>query len=210
MSIQPQLDALIVRNLEDIEQSYSRASKAITETLAREINALFEQFQDRVESEIGDLSGDPWFALPEWKSSGDEDKNYDLFFWLTYEGDEANTWPTIFVGANGASAWWKMGSSAWTGARTWKNFLKNPKHEDLHNELRSDGFIIDEKEGTLRLPLRLKQEVLAHAFETENFDEALEPVRNTLQSISTRRDGLDRLVALIRSNAVVEPHGPAA
>jgi hypothetical protein len=201
------LDALIVRNIEDIEQAYARAIGPVTETLANAIDHLISDIGfENIDYDVNDLS-DPWFGLRQWKS--ETEGEYDLYFILGFEGD-ALSWPALLIGANSGSTFFELRSNSWTGTRRWRSFLKEPAHETLREELMEAGFVLDEKAGTLRMPLRLKSDTLAQAYESEDFAQALEPIRRAVIQIIQARRPFDRLVELIRGNVTAESGGPTS
>lgn len=203
MQTNGELDALIVRNIADLEAAYLRATGAVDDRLWLEIARVA---QDAAESAglQGRFDGQDWILSirPDaWASTGAKAKP-DFSFDLggVDPNEEAETWIGAITGDNPA------GVS--TGLVFVQNLL-NPRplqalyqrETKLMAQLGEAGFRRTDNGKRLYLPVRVDREKLAQAFADDIFDEALQPLADAITQLGRNLPLLDRLVRAIRAEA---------
>jgi hypothetical protein len=199
MSANKELDALVIRNIADIEAAMNHAIKEIGPRIWEEVARVTQEMCDS-ETWItaSDIANDDlWFADRSWLMADQRKPKPD--FWLGLderlsEIDEGeNSWLATFVasGPNGATmAFWL--DQRILGAGAWKKLVK--ANDALVAELRGLGFSVDDDDDRrLYLPVVLDRELLARSFETEDFDLVMEPARIAVANATKAAPVLVRL-----------------
>jgi hypothetical protein len=183
MSANKELDALVIRNIADIEAAMNHAKMEVGPRIWQQVAQVVQELCD-VEAwvAVSDVANDDlWFAHRSWLMA--DQRKHKADFWiglderLSETGEDENSWLAAFVanGPNGATmAFWL--NQRILGAGAWKKLVK--ANDALVAELRGLGFSIDDDDDRrLYLPVVLDRELLARSFETEDFDEVMEPAR---------------------------------
>lgn len=177
------LDALIIRNIADIEAAMKHAQEEIGPRVWEEVARVMQEECDADPwIAVADVEDeDVWFTDRGWLMPDQRKPKAD--FWLglderTDGGNEGeNSWLAAFVagGPNGATmAFWLDQRILGPGA--WKKLVKSS--DGVVAELRGLGFSVDDDDDRrLYLPVVLDREALASAFETEDFDAVLAPIK---------------------------------
>lgn len=193
--------ALVVRNIGDIESAFVLAEKISDELWEAVRSALVA----RLESSgwhVSAFDGDQiWFAPREWLSPDTE--NPEAVSWFSIAeysglgGETDHTYLAEFLqaGPNGA------GIALWFGsdAMEKKRYRQRPTSQD-HPELAallSAGFEIDDQHW-IRLPFRLDVDAVAQGADDEDYADALKPLQD---AIDVMMANVVRFDALARSGA---------
>lgn len=199
MSKNANLDALVIRNINDIEAAMNHAIEQISPRVWQEVGRTVldvckdQPLQGFVEAEDEEV----WLADSMWLRPGKH--GHDADFWLGLDertsasGKNENSWLANFVasGPEGSTmAFWL--DQRIVGKSAWKKILKT--NDDVLSSLRDCGFAFDEDDDRkLCLPLELDREKLAVAFETDDFDLVMEPVTVAVGSLVEALPHLQRL-----------------
>lgn len=183
MSANKELDALVIRNIADIEAAMNHAKMEIGPRIWEQVARVMQEICDaEAWVAVSDVANDDlWFAHRSWLMADQRKPKAD--FWiglderLSESGEDENSWLSTFVanGPNGATmAFWL--NQRILGAGAWKKLVK--ANDGLVAELRGLGFSVDDDDDRrLYLPVVLDRELLARSFETEDFDVVIEPAR---------------------------------
>ena len=201
MSEENKLNAMIVRNIDDIDAAYSRATNEIETALTREVAAIFSEAakSESWEGSDDDASLDElWLAPAEWWSEGqdDEDEEYDLFLTLGYDGKADLTWLATFLGSGDLRLGIFLDSNALTESR-WRKLVRS-LDPGLINKLAAAGFSVDASKGFIALYVKIDKEALAKGFEDGDIAESLGPIADALAQAVKARPVLDELGTLVR------------
>lgn len=183
MSATKELDALVIRNIADIEAAMNHAIKEVGPRIWEQAAQVVQEMCDPeswvVVSDVA--NDDVWFAHRSWLMADQRKPKAD--FWIGLDerlpesGEGENSWLATFVasGPNGATmAFWL--DQRILGAAAWKKLVK--ANDALVAELRGLGFSVDDdNDRRLYLPVMLDRELLARSFETEDFEVVMEPAR---------------------------------
>jgi hypothetical protein len=198
------LNALIVRNIADIEAAYAKANDEIKTELEEATDAIFQKvakMRDGWKTANSNTLESCWLAPIEWKSNDDEETDsYDLYLGLYPVFGTDDTWLSRF--ANERSD--KCAIFIWShllSDNKLRKLSRSTEFEHLAEQLLPFGFTYDKKGGWTALMISIDQEKLALGFENEDISSALEPIERALENIIKARPILDKIVALIRANA---------
>lgn len=186
MSGTAELDALVIRNIAEIEAAMKHAIEEIGPRIWSNVAEAMTETCD-IDGWIAVPDGedeDVWFAEREWLLPDQRKPKAD--FWLGLDervagGNEGeNSWLATFVasGPNGATtAFWIDQRIVGKGA--WKKLIK--ANDVIVASLRDCGFSLDEDDDRrLCLPFVLDRELLATAFESGDFDEVMRPAASAV------------------------------
>lgn len=196
------LHTLIARNIGDLEAAlveindmddllWSRLSDLVSEHSATCDWRIARNFD----------AEDNYFLPGEWVDA--VNKVADEWIWLSFDvstpqGKQDCSYLSIFTqsGPHGCSMEIAITTDKSVGkARRKSIFASNP---DIIKRLGEHGFEYDPNEGIVFLPFRIDPDLLAKAFEDDNFDTALQPIALALDIIQVARPDLDRLVKAFR------------
>lgn len=201
MTHQPDLDALIVRNIGDIGAAANRANSEIDPRLWTEsgivVTAAAAAMGGSAHTDAEEEA--VWLTHPDWLAAGD-DADDPPFYLLLNERAEPGvttewTWLASFTGA-------------WPGCGTMGLFVTDDrlKHGAWKKQLRSNesvvdalvarGFRYDGPTGDLYVPFLVDAEMLAKAFEDDAFETALQPLADALTTIAAAHAELSALCQL--------------
>lgn len=199
MSDTKTLDALVIRNIADIEAAMKHAIEVIGPRIWEEASRVMQAtcVADTWIA-LADLDEeDVWFADRNWLMPGQRKPKAD--FWLGLDERTSggnlgeNSWLATFVssGPNGATmAFWLNQRILLPGA--WKKLVKSS--DALVAELRGFGFSFDDDDDRrLYVPVVLDREALAMAFETDDFDDVMKPVATAVANAMSAAPVLGRL-----------------
>lgn len=183
MSATKELDALVIRNIADIEAAMNHAKNEIGPRIWEQIAQVIQEMScAEAWVVVSDVANEEvWFTHRSWLVADQRKPKAD--FWIVLDerlaesGEEENSWLATFIanGPNGATmAFWL--NQRILGAGAWKKLVKT--NDALVAELRALGFAVDDDDDRrLYLPVMLDRELLARSFETEDFDVVMEPAR---------------------------------
>jgi hypothetical protein len=200
------LDALIVRNIADIEAAFNRVNNDMETVLARETANIFHEKIGSLGWE-GDsvdefVDGNLWLAPIEWRLADTASDEFDLYINFGFHAginDFEGTWLAHFAGINGAGLQLELTSDTMK-RKDWQTLLKREVGQKAIAALKAKGFATELKNAVpLTLKVKFDQEELAKAFEEEDFTEALEPLSKAIDTIAGLRVVLDDLVTAIRA-----------
>jgi hypothetical protein len=199
VSATKELDALVIRNIADIEAAMNHAKNEIGPRIWEQVAQVTQETCDaQAWLAFSDVANDDvWFAHQSWLMADQRKPRAD--FWiglderLSETGEDENSWVATFVasGPNGATmAFWLKQQIL--GAGAWKKLVK--ANHALVAELRGLGFAVDDDDDRrLYLPVVLDRELLARSFETEDFDVVMEPARIAVANATKAAPVLVRL-----------------
>lgn len=198
MSATKTLDALVIRNIADIEAAIKHAQDEIGPIIWEEAAKTAQDRCDDAWTLIVDADNDELrLADRTWMIHGARNPRADfsvrLYERILPDGDGENSWLATFVasGPNGATmAFWIEQSIVTPSA--WKKLVKTS--DGIVAELRALGFSIDDDDDRrLYVPVVLDREALARAFETDDFDEVMKPVGTAVCNVMEAAPVLARL-----------------
>ena len=198
-----ELDALIIRNLEEIEQGYDRIEGEIEERLNKEAAEVFEEAAKGAGwfTMATALEKDFWLVKTGWQIEEGPAAESDHYLVIRTEFDSKQSdvsWAQTFVSGRLLLV---IDSDAYTHNK-WLSFLKKDNPANVVKRLTTlSGFRFepDNKTESLALPVRIDQEALAQAFAGEiDFNEALAPLAAGLNEIVAQEALLDELARLVR------------
>lgn len=199
MSKTKELDALVIRNIADIEAAMNHAQKEIGPRIWEKVAQVTQEMCDgEAWIAVSDVANDDvWFADRSWLMAAQRKPKADFYIGLDEKlsetGEDENSWLATFVasGPNGATmAFWL--DQRILGAGAWKKLVK--ANDVLVAELRGLGFSVDDADDRrLYLPVLLDRELLARSFETEDFDVVMEPARIAVANATKAAPVLVRL-----------------
>lgn len=204
MTDQPELDALIVRNIGDIGAAANRAKLTLDPRLWTEAGAVLKGVA-AANGWLGHADGDAeeaWLSHEDWLTT--EDDSEDPPFYLTMNeraepGAPAEwTWLASFTGAwpnRGSMGLFVADDRLKPGA--WKRQLRSA--EDIVGDLVERGFRYDGSTGDLYVPFLVEADLLAMAFEDDAFDVALRPLADAVSMACDAQAELTRLWALAKA-----------
>lgn len=203
MSHQPELDALIVRNIGDIGAAANRVKNAIDPRLWEEAGRIVTVAAAEM-GWIGHAAADPsdetvWLSHPDWMEAGGDPEDPPFYIGL----DER-----VEPGVSAEWSWLAAFTGAWPARATaglfvgderlkqgaWKKLLRG--NTELVNSLVARGFRYDGQSGELYVPFLIDAEKLAVAFEEDVFETALQPLTAALMTINAAHAELTALCRL--------------
>jgi hypothetical protein len=186
------IDALIVRNVLDVERAYDRLNNNIQPKVGKEIDNIIESWASENDWWYSELSFDgdfPEVAPASWRISdaeSSEDKFIARFNANTNDvgaKDGSWSWLTQLCGLGSAPygfRWVCDFAELGTNKSGWKKFLGRI---NAPAAVKGFGFEYQDKSGAFFLPFIIDKEALAKAIEENNIEDALEPVRAALKTI---------------------------
>jgi hypothetical protein len=198
---QPELDAVIVRNIGDIGAAINRVTKDIDPRLWAE-SGIIVMAAAAAMGWIGHADGAEeavWLAHADWLEASDDPSDPPFFIELNERaepGVDADwTWLASFTGAwpnRGTMGFFVGDSRLRHGA--WKKQLRG--NGLIVDALVARGFRYDGSSGELYVPFQVEAELLAKAFEEDAFEVALEPIAGALAIIGSAHSELSALCRL--------------
>jgi hypothetical protein len=200
-----ELDALIVRNLDDLDAAAKRLELDIEKRVGKVIDQIAETWA-RKQGWEGKFDFDLttlWVAPAEWRSiEGKAEADAFLGFFELWTGfaDDFDTnhendyfWLTRLCGAGRGKIGfrWSYGRSLGATKPRWKRFLQ--EHREHLNQVRKTAFAYEEGSGLFFMPIRVEVEALAAAIIDNTIDEALKPFCIGLDRLLTAKPGFDAL-----------------
>jgi hypothetical protein len=183
------LDALIVRNLRDLDVATKRLWCDIESRMSKAIDEITENWAREHEWE-GEFEWnkpeyDVWLAPPTWKASASTDEWLGSFYFYAGFGDDFDFeednnldvyWLTRLCHAGRGILCFRWTYDDGLGATKtkWKRFV-NDAAGDWVNRIRKVGFTYDEGTGLFFMPVRVEAETLAAAIEEDAVEGALKP-----------------------------------
>ena len=186
-----ELDAIIIRNITEIEQGYDRICDEIEKRLDDESGRVFRE----VAGEYGwftkatSLDDDFWMTKHEWQIEDGAAEQSDHYLAITLEANSSGpdvSWAQTFIGGQGAQLLLAISSDLFTSAK-WFRFLRDGKASKVVERIiKSSGskisFDPDNKYEPFARGVRIDQEELARAFAGEiEFEKALSPLASALR-----------------------------
>lgn len=193
MSLNAEMGAFILGNLELIEQAYATLMKADELLIANMAKFARKILRERDIFDIHYMEdGDLGFSRSSWERN-DQDKPL-LVFWLDCQGENTDkTWLSVLGGkAPGAIAGiygWYEWSAKGIKRKDWKNFLRDffASHESLHE----NGFTLNADGTAIMKPLILDLDCLKENFLSS--EKCFEPVAEALEAIESQVEVFDEL-----------------
>lgn len=201
-----EIDALIVRNLTEIEIAHERIEGHLHDVLEREAGRVFRRVATKAgwHYKADSLDDDFWMAKPAWKMSArqpDDEADYLLVLALDWDSTKADTsWPGTFIGSRGSRLLVRLSTDKFTSAR-WSRLLEEVAVRPVVEKLRQSGLVHDanNKFEPFAVNVTADPEAVARAFEGETeFDQALQRLNGAVESVVAMEDELDELAALVR------------
>jgi len=201
-----ELDALIIRNLEEIEQGYQRITGDIERRLDKEAAKLFEEAAEAAgwATHATVLDDDFWLMKTDWQMEEGPPEEVDSYLVIRLEWDSKGpdvSWAQTFVGGQGSRLLLTIASDTYSDNK-WLRFLKENEPSDVIKRLiKASGFRFepDNKTEPLAMPVRIDRDRLAQAFGGEiDFLDALAPLATALREVVRQEALLDKLAGLAR------------
>jgi len=203
-----ELDAVIIKNITEIEQGYDRIYDEIEKRLDAECGKIFQKIAKKYGwiAKATSLEEDFWMTRSQWQLEEGPPEKSDHY--LTIAIDKSSngpdvSWAQTFVGGQGSQLLLAVFSDVFTSAK-WFRFLKDGEANKLVRKIVGASnskitFDPDNKHEPFARPVKIDQEELARAFagETE-FEEALMPLEKALQETLDLEDMFEKMVRLIK------------
>jgi hypothetical protein len=197
--------ATIIHHISELEAALRHAHESMQPRLSKEVANIMNGHRRQLNwsgTVDNTFEEEMWIASPEWKVGVDGDQDYDLYCEfggsLGVDGEECETWAGHFCGSFGTGIQFSLETKTLTKRGRVKLLKTEPV---LVQELVARGFSCDPSTGEIVIPIPIDQCALSKAFENNDFDEALEPVSNALDRVSSALEVLDQLVAATRKLA---------
>jgi hypothetical protein len=195
-----ELNALIVRNIGDIEAAFDRATGAIDTRTWQAIADVAESAMSCEDGWLGefDINGDIVFYPEEWRDSEGKPECYFQIDEIKGEGKsgEGQSWLGDVVGESSHGAYSALiFEQEIVKGKALSNVAN--RTANLRERLRQIGF--QEKHKKLHLPFRIPKETLAQAFAEGNFDDAMVRLTEAIAKIIESRPTFDEMVATFRA-----------
>lgn len=209
MADQAELDALVIRNIGDIEAAMKHAIEVLDPRVWEEVGkALVGACEPRTHYASADAEGrEVWLADRSWLVSNSLSTDPDADFWLGLDqrtslgGEGENSWLASFTasGPNGATvALWV--DQKIVGKPRWKKIVRSA--DDLIEELHAAGFdVVEDDDRKLCIPVSFERDALVAAFTSEDFVSAMRPLTDAVHKAITATPLLERLRALVLAAA---------
>lgn len=197
-----EIDALIIRNLRDLDAAANYTRYKLETKIGGEINKIGNDWIEEHEWN-GDCNWDHpglWVAPANWKAAGAEegDDKWLAKFWLHFGiGDDGHDgsgkdhfWLTRLCGDGTgmiALRWYQENICSKKGK--WKQFVQPWK-----DRICKTGFAYEDGEGLFSIPVRVDAEQLASAIEQDNMSDALEPFVKALDKLLAAKPTFDKML----------------
>jgi len=198
-----ELDALIVRNLSDLDAAAKRLDQDIESRIGKVIDRIAEAWA-REQGWEGKFDFEPttlWVAPTEWRSTEGKaaaEAFLGFFELWTGFGDNFDTkaendyfWLTRLCGAGRGKIGfrWAYGQSLGAAKPRWKKFV-----QPYVERIRKTAFTYEEGSGLFFMPIRIEVEALAAAIVDDTIEEALQPFCKALNLLLTAKPEFDALL----------------
>ena len=190
----PKVAARIVTNIAEIEQDYRLADGHLSDWLMRMITismkaAAPEPFV------IESTAWSPYITCPDWKPTKRIGRGDAWLEIVEFSRDEQDhTWLAAALGAGptelNLELMFRDGLSGYFG--------KLEGDQGLASKLRKKGFKIDTANKRVFLPIVIKADLLAKALPTDDFQDAMAPVREATELGIAAKPEIDLLLKLVR------------
>lgn len=191
-SEQDALDALIVRNVKQLNVVLSRIWYGLTPRVFGALDAATEEWTEKNgwKGEFGSAKDEElWFAPPEWTTSdpsGGEDGHY-AYFTLDYRGNEPDTEGgdqddlIVLLNAGIGSMGFRIlrGDDAAVNKPKWRNLMAAP---EIVSAMVACGFVHDDR-GSYFLPLRFEADTLAEGILQDDLSNFLSPLNEAMEKL---------------------------
>tara|TARA_Y100000815_G_scaffold271474_1_gene298123 strand:- start:671 stop:1288 length:618 start_codon:yes stop_codon:yes gene_type:complete len=190
----PKVAARIVTNIAEIEQDYRLADGLLSEWLMRMIilsmkGAAPEPFV------VENTAWSAYLSHPEWKPTKRIGRGDAWLEIVEYARDEQDhTWLAAALGAGPTEL--NLQLCFRDGLAHY--FAKLQADQGLAAKLRKKGFEIDVAGKRIYLPIVVKADPLAKALPTDDFEEAMAPVREAVELGIAAKPEIDQLLKLVR------------
>lgn len=201
LTAQPELDALIVRNIGDIGAAYNRVKNDIDPRLWVEAGYVVQAAASAIgwNSDVEADECEIWLTHPDW-ALADGDSKHSPFYVELDEREEPGpdaewSWLASFTGAWPTRA--TMGlfiADDRLNHGPWKKRLRN--NDAIVDALVAKGFRYDSAGARIYIPFLIDVEELAKAFENDSFEIALQPLAAAVALLETAYTELDNLFRL--------------
>lgn len=203
----PDLDALIISNLADLDVVVQRLYFEIQPNIGEKIDEMFEHFKDRENWKgKGNFDDDwrmerdlPWLAPPNWRMSDGDDDDYSFYFFLEpgqkdrrgKSLGEDTFWLTRLLGLGTGTLGLRWQQEEYHKNK-WKSFMMT--QAKLIIDIRERGFTYEEGEGLFFLPIKLEISNLIAAVLEDDLDPAMSPLQSALDCLQNSRPLFDALI----------------
>jgi len=197
-----EIQVLVIRHLKDIDAAAKLLENEIQGTIFSKIDTCAEEWV-AARPDKGWYGRYGWkekralaIAPIAWRVSGSEPKEELFYASFELEGIDSEKdyfWLTTLCKQGGGTMGfsWRFNLEHFTiKKRDWKNFI-GPKVD----EIRKLGFTYDNTGGTFFMHFEINSEELAKAYEQDNIEDALQPMRQVLDRLDKARGSFDRLIA---------------
>lgn len=204
------LGALLVEHIGDIEAAVAYVTESIDPLLWK---AAAEILTEESASWGGTGNFDPdsdtelWIMPADWATEPSLEMGYDEDAWFSFSISDAKedadvTSLASFLGAGGKGNGTALAfEQNMLKGRKWKGVLA--QHENAVQAIREAGFLVEQREGRIEIPVILKRAELAAALTDEDTTLAFGPLRDALKRAAVAKPHFDALVAAAREVAYV-------
>lgn len=196
----PELDALIVKNIGDLDAAARYLGEDLKPRLGAAMDEVFQTFWRKSDWE-GSANWDEdetWIAARDWRDpEGSKGNEFKCKVWLWgvagQGGGEDHFWLTYLLGAGVQSLGLQWNRTNLRNKRAWRRTVSLQR--DIVARLRAHGFEYEEALGTFLLPVRIDRDELATALQDESPEQALGPLEQALRQLLEAKDDFDALLA---------------
>lgn len=196
------LDALLIRNVGDIEAAMTRIGEELDPRLWREIEARLEATAASCGWATHPTAAKDgyWHAPSAWMTVDDGDPDSPFYFMLSHQAGAAGVEDysdlAALVGASphGNRIALSFEQDPLSPAK-WKKLLRGDA--DALARLRDGGFVTDLEHGAIAFDITLDPDLLATAFSQNDFDQVLEPLDRALEAAAKLQPVFERLIAIV-------------
>jgi hypothetical protein len=193
----PAIAARIIRNIASVESDWHLASDLLSERVMREVRAIV----DMIAPENWKVIETGWSALlvpPDWKMTkgvGNGDAWLELV--ELCDAEEEYSWIAAAVGVGST----QMGLELQFRNGLQPFALTAIAHDKTVDALLKLGFVRNEANERLYLPVKVDAGLLAKGFEENDLDKALAPIGKAIELAISAKPELDKIVEQVREAA---------
>ena len=200
--VEETVGATVVRYIDELEGSLRYIHQMMEPDLGAAVAQVIEQKREQLgwAGEVSDVLDDPtWLSPGEWRMGDSSDDDFYLYASIENtgcaDGQDVETWIGTFCEFGGDGLCFEISTDA-LGKAVWKKLLAS--QVETIGQLIDLGFKCDPRAGFLGLPISIDRNLLAGAFENDEFSVALQPIGLAIEQLNVAKPTLDKLIIEIR------------
>ena len=190
----PAISGRIVQGIADLERDYQLAEGYLSDWLIREINVAMRSASP-VPFEVATTAWSAIITCPDWKPTKRIGRG-DVWLEIVEHAQDENdhTWLAAALGAGPTEMQLELNFR--DGLAHYINKLE--ADQSLMAKFKKKGFKIDLTGRRIYLPIAINANLLAKAFATDDYDDAMAPVREASELGIAAKPEIDQLLQLVR------------